>query len=74
MVSIKQVCGDVVKPASVWSRTMAAAALGRAANNLVASMCFHINPLFTSIGMIVGRVVAGIGLPRQSRGHCTRTA
>lgn len=66
MVSIKQVAtGDVVKPASVVE-TMAAAALGGAANGLVTSMFPRINPLFTSIAMIVGGVVAGSVFPGKA--------
>ena len=66
MVSIKQVAtGDVVKPASVVE-TMASAALGGVANGLVTSMFPRINPLFTSIGMIVGGVVAGSIVPGKA--------
>ena len=66
MVSINQVAtGDVVKPASVVE-TMAAAAVGGVANSVVSSMFPSINPLFTSIGMIVGGVVAGSVFPGKA--------
>ena len=66
MVSINQVAtGDVVKPASVVE-TMASAALGGVANSVVSSMFPRINPLFTSIGMIVGGVVAGSIVPGKA--------
>ncbi|MCK9327494.1 MAG: hypothetical protein M0P69_18520 [Bacteroidales bacterium] len=66
MVSINQVAtGDVVKPASVVE-TMASAALGGVANSVVSSMFPGINPLFTSIGMIVGGVVAGSIVPGKA--------
>lgn len=66
MVSINQVAtGDVVKPASVVE-TMASAALGGVANSVVTSMFPSINPLFTSIGMIIGGVVAGSVFPGKA--------
>ena len=59
MVSLSTMTtGDVVKSASV-PETMASAVLGGAVNSAITGMLPNVNPLFTSIGMIIGGVAAG---------------
>ena len=59
MVSLSTMTtGDVVKSASV-PETMASAVLGGAVNGVVTAALPGVNPLFTSIGMIFGGVMAG---------------
>lgn len=59
MVSLSTMTtGDVVKSASV-PETMASAVLGGAVNSVVTAALPGVNPLFTSIGMIFGGVMAG---------------
>lgn len=59
MVSLSNVAtGDVVKSASV-PETMASAVVGGIVNSAVSAALPNVNPLFTSIGMIFGGVMAG---------------